>query len=529
MRFAATQQVSQVLSRPAPVKGLNAYDSIIGMPEGFALVLRNLFAQPYGVKVRNGYVRHSSGLEGPVETLMSHNALTKKLYAFSQGALNATLYDVTLPNDPPVVKSSSLTNARWQHINFPNAAGVNLVAVNGADDMLWIKNDGTIVTVVAGDGTGNTIKGIDPKKLIHVYAHQKRLWFTEKDSTYGWYLPPDQITGEAYGFDFGPNWTRGGQLLQIITWTIDDGNGADDHLAAISTEGEVSIYQGIDPDDTSTWALQGVYYAGAPVGRRAACRDGGDVLIITEFGTVNLSDLLKSTKVNPTEGNNGKYIQQLVSVAVSSFRDLFGWQPFIYPGDNMVIINIPTSVENSFQFVMNDITKAWSEFLGYVANCWELHQQLPFYGGYGAVYRAWEGHTDDAVIANDGTVTAGADIRAEAQTTYTNFGNQVLNKHFKMVRPSILSSGGFEVSIAANVNYSFQSVPSPVSFDTYLPGRWDEDYWDSARWAGGLIAYSEWITVRGIGFVASLRLLLSTNAETFWASSDWLFEPGGVM
>ena len=31
------------------------------------------------------------------------------------------------------------------------------------------------------------------------------------------------------------------------------------------------------------------------------------------------------------------------------------------------------------------------------------------------------------------------------------------------------------------------------------------------------------------GFVASLRLLLISNSETYWASTDWLLESGGVM
>lgn len=529
MRFEATPQMSKVTMQSSPLKGINAYDSIAIMPPGYALVLRNLFAQPYGCQVRRGFVRHADGLLGTVETLASHNALTKALYAFVQGGATASMYDVTVAGGDPIEMLTDLTNARWQHINFPNSAGVNLVAVNGADDLIWVKQDGTIVTVVAGDGTGSTIKNIDPKKLISVYSHQKRLWFVEKDSTFGWYLPPDQITGEAAMFDFGTNWVRGGQLSQIITWTIDDGNGSDDHLAAISTEGEVSIYQGIDPDSVESWQLQGVYYAGAPTGRRAACRLGGDILIVTKFGTVMLSDLLKSTKVNPTEANYGKYIQQLVSVSATKYGDKFGWQPFVFPGANMVMINIPYSNEGSFQFVLNDITKAWSEFIGYQARCWELHEQLPFYGSLGAVYRAWEGATDDAFVNSEGDVELGTPIRSEAQTMYSNFDTQVLNKHFKMIRPSVLSAGQFSVSVAVNVNYSFQSTQSPVSFDSYLPGRWDEDFWNTARWAGGLQSYSEWITVRGIGFTASLRLLIESTSETYWASTDWLFEPGGVM
>lgn len=523
------RQVSRTVTVPAPVKGINAYNGIGGMPDGFALILRNLFAQPYGCAVRKGYVRHAEDISGIVETLMSHNVASPVLYAVADDAGDATIYDVTTPNGTPIVVQSGFINARFQHINFPNAAGVHLIAVNGADDLVWIKPDGTVVNVVEGDGLADTIKNVAPSLFIHVYSHQKRIWYTEKDSTRAWYMPPDQITGEATSFDFGPLWVRGGYLNQIITWTIDDGNGADDHLAAISSEGEISIYQGIDPSGADTWQLQGVYYAGAPVGRRAATRYGGDIAILTQFGLVMLSNLLKSTKINPSEDDSGRMIQQLVSNAAMQHRLEFGWQPFVFAPANQLYLNIPTSPTLSYQFVQNDITKAWSEFIGYQARCWELHDQLPFFGGFGAVYRAWEQTTDDAVVEDNGNIIPGADIQFEAQTAYSNFGLPVVQKHYKLFRPSILSRGQFRISLAANVDYSFQSPQHPAAFDTYVPGKWDEDYWDSARWAGGLLAYNEWQGATGIGFTVSLRMLGWTNAETYWATTDWLFESGGIF
>lgn len=531
MRFGAIKQVSRAVTQTSPIRGINAYDGIASMPEGFALVLRNLFAQPYGVQVRHGYVQHVTGLGGEVQTLCSHNLVNgpPKLYAFAWEDPAGELYDVTTPNVPGVLKLAGLSSGWWQHINFPNIAGVHLLAVNGEDDPIWIKPDGTVARLPAGDGTGNTIGGIDPKKLVGIYSHQKRVWFVQKDSTNGWYLPPDQVSGVAHQFDFGPQWVRGGHLVQILTWTIDDGNGADDHLIALSSEGEISVYQGIDPDSLDNWALQGVYYVGAPVGRRAMARYGGDVIILTELGWVMLSQMLKSTKVNPTTENDGRYVQQLISAAVTVNGQRKGWQPFVFPGRNMVMVNIPTGDGASYQYVMNDITKAWSEFIGYNASCWELHDSLPFFGSLGGIYRAWEQFTDDAIVADDGTVTPGADIRSEAQTLYSNFGNPVLNKHYKMVRPTVLSKGNFSISIAANTDYSFQSPQSPVAFEPYVPGKWDEDYWDNARWAGAPISFHEWETVRGIGFTVALRVLMESSSETYWAATDWMFEPGGVM
>lgn len=525
-----TRQVSRVSSQPAPVRGLDAYDSLVTMPEGYAITLRNLFAQPYGCQVRRGFVLHQTGLPSAIETLMSHNfaAADAKLYAFS----NNKLFDVTTANGTPsdLTGALTITNNRWQHINFPNIAGVHMVAVNGADDMLWFEPDGTTITpVVAGDGTGDTISGVDPANLIDVYSHQKRLWFVEKDSSLAWYLPSEQITGVAQSFNPGINWTRGGYLNQIITWTIDDGNGADDHLVFISSMGEVSVYQGIDPSSVDTWSLQGVYYAGAPVGRRAAVRYGGDIAIVTQHGLVMLSSLLQSTKVNPTDQNQGRMVQQLISANVSLNGSDFGWQPFVFPGANMFLINMPANNGSHFQLAMNDITMAWSEFIGYNAKCWELHNELPFFGDAdGRVCRAWEQFTDAATVVGS-TVTPGDDIQWEVQTAFSQFGSPGQQKHFKMVRPIIMANGRVAVSIACQVEYTFKNPLAPVSLPSAGLGIWDSAVWGGAVWDGGLVTYKRWAVVQGIGTSASLRMLGRSNDETYFASLDWLHEVGGVM
>jgi hypothetical protein len=522
----AIRQVSKATTRPAPVKGLNAYDSIVAMPEGYALVLRNLYAQPYGCQMRRGYHLHVGGLGAAVETLASHNtSVGSSLYAFA----GDKMLDVTVQNVATQLLSG-LTNARWQHCNTANAAGTHMVAVNGADDMVWVQPNGNVVQVAAGDGTSNTISGIDPKALIHVYSHQKRLWFVEKNSTRGWYLPPDQIFGVAKSFDFGGLWSRGGYLVQIITWTIDDGEGADDHLVAISSEGQVAVYKGTDVEGADTWGLAGVYFAGSPVGRRCAVRNGGDVLILSQFGNVYMSDLLKSTKVNPSQDNSARYVQQLISGAIGLTGDKFGWQPFVYPGSNMLVINAPATDTTAYQLVMNDITKAWSEFIGYNANCWELHQQMPFYGSLGAVYRAWEGTTDGAYTDEFAVEHPGADIRAEAQTTFSYFDTFGQQKHFKMVRPTIVSRGAFSISFAVNADFTFDSPLAPASFLLPKLGRWDESEWNSAVWEGGLNTFKSWQGVAApLGTAASIRLLITSGQETYWPSTDWLYEVGGVM
>jgi len=251
---------------------------------------------------------------------------------------------------------------------------------------------------------------------------------------------------------------------------------------------------------------------------------------MTQNGIVFLSQLLKSTKVNPSQDSDAKYVQQIVSAAVTSTGDLFGWQPFVFPAANMLIINIPATELNSYQLVMNDITKAWSEFLGYEAYCWELHDELPIYGSFGAVYRGWEGTTDDSYIDPDTTlVVQGNDIRAEVQSTFNYFGSLGTQKHFKMVRPTLLSRGAFSINFSVNTDFVFDTPTAPGAFSFVKPGVWDEDYWDQAVWEGGLTTYKTWQAVTGIGTAASIRLLIRSRQETYWAAVDWLYEDGGVM
>ena len=529
----ATKQVSKVTSKSSPVKGLNAFDSLVTMPEGFAVIMRNMFPQPFGCQVRHGFVQHATGLGSNVETLASHAKATGSvLYAFMSIGSSCNICDITVPNqnNPTPVKIVNNSNARWETVNFANAAGVSMVAVNGQADPIWFKADGTITDLISGNGTtSGTISNVDPKLFTHVYSHQKRLWFVEKNSTRGWYLPPEAIYGIATSFDFGGLWTRGGYLVQIITWTIDDGDGADDMLVALSSEGQAAIYVGTDPSNAATWSLKGVYNCGAPIGKRAAVRYGGDVLIVTQFGLTTLGDLLHGSKNVLAGVEFSKYVQQLISQAANARFSLFGWQPFVYPAANMLLINIPAADNSHFQFVMNDITKAWAEFIGYNALCWCLHREIPFFGGNGRVDRAWERFTDGAIVANDGAVTEGADIQSEVQTAFTYFETPGLQKHAKMVNPSIICNGTFSMQLAVDVDFNFKAVNAPASIPAKTGGIWDNGKWDNVTWGFGLTAYRRWISVEALGVAMSLRMRMRSNVETYWAATDWLVESGGVM
>ena len=215
-----------------------------------------------------------------------------------------------------------------------------VIALNGADPGFIGAVDG-YHELVAGDGTNYTISGVDPKDLVQPIAHQHRLWFVEKDSTNAWYLPPEQVFGVAKFFDFGGNFNRGGFLQALVTYTVDSGYGPNDYLAAVSSAGEVSLYQGIDPNDPAEWKLIGVFYAGATFTRRCWTKFGGDFALLTQYGMVTMNSILKPADDSVLNNALSLKIQYLISEVVTEGLYRPGWEVLTYPAANMMIINVP--------------------------------------------------------------------------------------------------------------------------------------------------------------------------------------------
>jgi hypothetical protein len=84
----------------------------------------------------------------------------------------------------------------------------------------------------------------------------------------------------------------------MANWNIDGGLGADDYAAFLSSQGEVALYKGTDPASSTTWALQGVYWLGSPIGRRCFVQYGSDVAVISQDGLLPLSKELPQNRIN---------------------------------------------------------------------------------------------------------------------------------------------------------------------------------------------------------------------------------------
>lgn len=526
----AARQSADLVTMPSPIGGLNAIDNLAAMPETDAVVMTNVVPQPYGVMVRKGYQEHATGLGDPVQSIAELASIDGTLKVYGWAGTN--MYDVTAVGPVGAASIAGLTNAWWQHVNMANSAGTHLVAFNGSDNGIWIHASGaTIDRLTAGDGIVNgTWKNVNPADLIQCTVHQRRLWAVQVDTTYGWYLPPDSVYGVASFYDFGPFFKRGGYLSILATWTIDAGDGSDDKLVAISSNGEAVVFAGTDPSSASTWSLIGVYFVGTPVrGRRYYTSVAGDLFIVTLTGVVSMATLITSTQVNVSANNTySKKIQFLISDMTSTLGDVDGWQIEMFPTINLLFINVPSVYfGGSGQVIANQINSAWCLFTGMDALVWQRVDGNPYFGAPdGKIYRAWIGDLDAVDYAGDG----GTNIQSRVQQAYNYFKKPAVQKQIGMYRPNL--SVARPVSFSSNWMFDFAQTttvfPSGVS-STSGTSLWGIAIWGLSLWSGGMQVQRQWRQAVGMGVAASLDIRFSTDCECIWVSTDLSVKSGGIL
>lgn len=514
MRLAkpSKKRVSSSESLQSPTGGLNAKDSLAAMKPTEAVELENYFPTPSSVDLRGGMVSHATGFAAPVETLAAYQGSgAGELFAAAGG----NIFDATTAGAIGAAAVTGMTNARWQHINIGTAGGHFLLMVNGADKMRIYNG-----TAWDADGGGTyTVTGVNTVNCIGINNFKNRVWLIEKDTMKAWYLPVSSIAGAANALDLSGLFKMGGYLMAMANWTIDNSAGVDDYAAFITSEGEVALYKGTDPSSSTTWAIVGTFVMGKPIGRRCAIKASADVLVLTTDGAFPLSKALLTDRAQQSLAATDK-IRNLINQDVVTNSTTYGWQPIIHPLGQKFIINVPTvEGQTAKQYVMNTDSKAWCMFTGWNAICFETLGNELFYGGATKVYKADTGTDDD-----------GAEIVAVAQQAFNYFGSPGTQKHFKMVRPVLFSESEVSPAVKLNVDYKLERTDGAGSFSSVTGSVWDVAAWDVSDWNTGLTLTQRWLSVTGIGYCGSIRLVTSTKGIAVkWQSTDFVYETGSIL
>lgn len=512
----AKKASAQVESLPAPVGGWNARDSYANMDPVDAVSLVNWFPNVSSVDLRGGSADWATGLSGQVQTLMAYEAgSTSKLFG---ATASGNIYDVTSSGAVGAAVVTGLTSGYLEYTNITTAGGSYLYACDGTDSPRLY--DGATWTAITGVSVP-AITGVTTSTLVNVLLFKHRIWFIQKNTLKAWYLPTDSIGGAAQPFDLSAIARDGGYLVDMEAWTIDAGYGADDNLAFITSTGEVIVYRGTDPASSATWAQMGTWKLGAPIGNRCMVKYGGDLLILTQDGLIPMASALQSSRLDPRIALSDK-IQGAISEATLNYAGTTsstarGWQIMQYPKRNALWINIPVAVGSQQQYAMNTITKAWCNFTGWPANCWETLNDEPYFGGNGVVCRAWDNTFADR----------GSNITTLALQAFNYFGSRGVKKYFTRARTSVFTNGQPSISVGMNVDFDLSDTTAPLAFTPTAFGTWDFGLWDSALWGAGLTINNTWLGITGIGYCAAVQMKsASMGVEISWASTDVVYQQG---
>ena len=385
----AQAPTAQPVAFPAPTGGWVENLNIATGGPGTARVMENIFPGVQGCRVRGGRKK--------VATV---GARVKSMFTYQSGVVNrmfaatsAAIYDITglIPSTVPTAAVSGMASGYWSTVQMGTAGGEFLVAVNGTDTPRTF--DGTTWATTA-------ITGVTSSELSYVSKHKSRLWFVQKNSLKAWYLPVDSIAGAAADLSLAGIMQRGGSLMFIATWSQDAGDGQDDRIVFVSTEGEVAVYQGSNPASAADWSLVGLYNITKPLGPKCHFPAGGDLVIGTETGLIPLSAV--------TQKDPAAMDVSALSVAIEqSWRDQVKRrtvdQPMEmvkWPRENMLMVSLPHDQTTSF--VANIQTGAWCKYIGWDVQAATVFRDQMYIGDRaGLVYAAEVGGSDEGPATGD--------------------------------------------------------------------------------------------------------------------------------
>lgn len=524
--FPQPEPTLKVAPIPAPVGGINAVDNLAALDPKYCLDAVNLIADGRTMKVRPGYVAFATsvGNGNGIRTIIPFEAAAttnNKLFA----AAPEGIYDITAGGaiGAAEVALSNGTNTGWGvWTTFVSDAGTHYSFY--ADE-----TDGLFRRAEAGTWAAVTdITGVAETSLMFVMQFKGRLWFVEVNSGSAWYLAAGAISGAATEFNFGNKFNHGGKLVGLYSWTVDGGEGVDDHLVAISSAGDVMVYKGTDPSSVATWELVGQYYLGIPpVGRRIAKEQGGDLYLLSQYGIVPLTRLLQGGDVRQQDTQLTRNIAPIIADVLASTKSTFGWAMFDMPANNAFLVTTPkVSGEPYLQFCLSTRTLGWTTFEDYPVSTGGVYLGDFYFGNETDTVYTTDVHLDN--VASDGT--GGTDIRFNLFTSFQEYGEIGLYHRIAFLRPVFLTGGVPGSNLEARFDYDMADASASESAGAVSDlAQWDVSLWDVATWGSALVTLERVGSTTGIGRAMACALSGSSNTDTGLIRIDMVYDTGGLL
>lgn len=360
---------------------------------------------------------------------------------------------------------------------------------------------------------------VAPASLIYPNTFKGRVYYVCENSQHFYYAAAASYAGAITKYDLGTVAGTGANLAFMASWSRDGGAGMDDLAVFVFEDGTVCVYSGDDPADVNAWALVGVFKIGAPIGRRAAHKVGGDLIILTVDGYVPISVTLQEGQYSEQSAFSFK-IDRAAKEFAQIYGSIFGWSSQSWPQGSLWIVNVPISTTQSHQHVRNTTTGSWCKWEGVNAT------QFAVYNG-----DLYFGAPDGYVYVMGGSSDNGVFIDYECQQAYSHFGD-----------------GGSKKQVTAAMAHTNYNLPKHLDYRIFsdfnsrdLPdvsdppeaevSEWDVGEWDVAEWDGSLTgADTARKNITGTGYFLSLVFRFKSRAQTVtWWATQFIIKPAGFL
>lgn len=520
---------------PAPLGGVDGRISLAANDLSKCPYAYNMVPDEYGMRLRKGYREHvievedtaSTGVGSiiPFEGIDSGDDML--FCANNEGIWDITAYDTAPTKKVAFTVNNTASAGFGQYINYVNTSGAQFLLY--ADTL-----NGLFTYTQSTDTWAQTtgVTGVAEEDICGIVVHKLRVWLIERDSTSAWYMPVDAIAGTATEFTFGGKFKHGGKLVGLYNWTLDGGAGVDDYLVAVSSSGDVLVYQGEDPSSASTWSLRGSYYIGEiPKGYRAGLEFSADLYLLSAYGLVSMTDTLNGVRPSdPRKDSLPFKISQALQTSMKTLRDENGWDIKFLASEGAVIIVSPVQADGTYlNYVVNMVNDGWGFWRGPPILSIDVWNNNVYFGTADNRIFVMDIYRDEQLITPAGAVN-GDPIEYSILHSFSDMGSPGQNKRAVFVRPNFraIYEPVFDTKILYDYNIdefspNYTIIPSTASL-------WDTAVWDAAVWsATEKSSYNRVSGSAGFGRAMAVAIRGKAEEDTLLVSTDIGWNEGGMM
>ena len=315
---------------------------------------------------------------------------------------------------------------------------------------------------------------------------------------------------------------RGRQQHGAAARRGDGGDGGnDDVFLAIFESGDVLAYTGSNPGDPNNWAILGKYKIGRPLSRFGVYNGDDDVYLITSRGYEKLTEIIKYGASAPERLVMSNKIQKDVIDDINFLGASNDWSMSLFPGGQMLIINVPRTTTSRRYHVRNINTGSWCKFRDFYAYSWAMFGTKCYFGSDdGSIYEFSFSYTSDN----------GASIYADGQGSWNSLGYPGYVKSIELCRATVAATVKPATSVTMGADFVDPTIVGYELAGESTSAVWDVAIWDTAAWGGAESTYRQWFSRSVEAHFVSLRLRVVANGDAVkWNGSTVLYSVGGPI